>query len=123
MNNRIKQIRAAKKETQASFAAALGLSRNYIALLEAGERVPSDRTIQDICRVYGVDPVWLRTGVGEMFHPQSREDEIVEFCSGLLGDGATDFQKDFVAGLAKLTPEQWDFLYDLIKTLAGNEEK
>nr|DAI42765.1 MAG TPA: helix-turn-helix domain protein [Caudoviricetes sp.] len=118
MNSRIKQIRLAKKETQAAFAAELGLSRNYIALMETGERTPSDRTIRDICQKYGVDEVWLRTGVGEMFRPRTREDEITAFFADLLSPDATDFQRDFVAILATLSPEGWDLMEKKLNELA-----
>lgn len=118
MNSRIKQIRLAKKETQAAFAAELGLSRNYIALMETGERNPSDRTIRDICQKYGVDEVWLRTGVGEMFSPRTREDEITAFFADLLSPDATDFQRDFVAILATLSPEAWDLMEKKLNELA-----
>lgn len=118
MNSRIKQIRLAKKETQAAFAAELGLSRNYIALMETGERNPSDRTIRDICQKYGVDEVWLRTGVGEMFRPRTREDEITAFFADLLSPDATDFQRDFVAILATLSPEAWDLMEKKLNELA-----
>ena len=118
MNSRIKQIRLEKKETQAAFAAELGLSRNYIALMETGERTPSDRTIRDICQKYGVDEVWLRTGVGEMFRPRTREDEITAFFADLLSPDATDFQRDFVAILATLSPEAWDLMEKKLNELA-----
>ena len=118
MNSRIKQIRLANKETQAAFAAELGLSRNYIALMETGERTPSDRTIRDICQKYGVDEVWLRTGVGEMFRPRTREDEITAFFADLLSPDATDFQRDFVAILATLSPEAWDLMEKKLNELA-----
>lgn len=52
----------------------------------------------------------------------SVEDEIAVFCSELLGPGTIDEQKALAIGLSKLTPEQWDFLYDLIKTLSGDEK-
>lgn len=118
MNSRIKQIRLAKKKTQAAFAAEIGLSRNYIALMETGERTPSDRTIRDICQKYGVDEVWLRTGVGEMFRPRTREDEITAFFADLLSPDATDFQRDFVAILATLSPEAWDLMEKKLNELA-----
>ena len=54
MNERIKQVRQTVGLTQSAFATALGLSRNYIAMIEIGQRDPSDRTIADICRVYNV---------------------------------------------------------------------
>lgn len=52
----------------------------------------------------------------------SVEDEISVFCSELLGPGTLDEQKALAIGLAKLTPEQWQFMYALIKTLSGYEK-
>ena len=72
IGTRIKAIRQALDLTQEQFASQVGLSRNYIGMIEIGQRDPSERSISDVCRVFGVDPIWLRTGVGEMFSPQRR---------------------------------------------------
>ena len=78
MNERIKEARKARKMTQQQLAEAIGLTQNYIAMMEMGRRDPSERTILDICRVCGVDEVWLRTGTGEMFAPKTRREELEE---------------------------------------------
>ena len=55
MKNRIKELR--KKDlhlTQKQFADKLGLSENFVWQIEKGERVPSDRTISDICRIFAL---------------------------------------------------------------------
>lgn len=44
----------------------------------AGSTGVSDRTIADICRVFGINETWLRTGEGEMRQQRSREEEIGE---------------------------------------------
>ena len=49
----------------------------------------------------------------------SVENEIAVFCSELLGPGTIDEQKALAIGLSKLTPDQWKFMYALIKTLSG----
>lgn len=85
MDERIRELRKALRMTQEQFASELGLSRNFIALLETGSRVPSDRTVSDICRVYHVSEDWLRTGEGDMYAelPENRTAAIV---SDLLED-------------------------------------
>ena len=78
MKERIKSIRKALKLTQEQFSDKLNLSRNYIAQLEIGTKVPSDRTISDICREYNINEHWLRTGEGEMYDlPEDRTAAIV----------------------------------------------
>ena len=67
MDERIGQIRKALNMTQEKFAERIGLTGNFVWMLEKGKRVPSDRTIADICREFNVSDEWLRTGNGEMF--------------------------------------------------------
>ena len=52
MNTRIQQIRKTAKMTQDEFAEKIGVSKNYVWMIEKGERVPSDRTVKDICREF-----------------------------------------------------------------------
>lgn len=81
MNTRIKEVRQDAELTQAQFADRLNISRNYVALMEIGDRVPSDRTIADICREFGVSESWLRTGKGEKTLPKSLDEELAETMS------------------------------------------
>ena len=76
MNERIKEIRQKAGLTQAEFAEKINLSRNYVAMMEIGQREPSARTISDICKEFNVNETWLRTGSGEMLRPQRRVEEI-----------------------------------------------
>ena len=82
MNDRILKIRKDQKLTQDAFAEKLNLSKNYIWQMEKAERVPSDRTILDICRVFNVNEKWLRNGEGSMYLPP--EDEEAAYVSDLL---------------------------------------
>ena len=45
-------------------------------MIENGDRTPPDRTIADICRVLGVNEIWLRTGEGEMLRQLSEDEEL-----------------------------------------------
>lgn len=65
MKSRFKQIRNELGLTQQAFAEKLEMSRNFIAQIETGTRIPSERTIKDICREFGYNELWLRTGEGE----------------------------------------------------------
>lgn len=122
INERLQSLLDALNISKTDFAKKIHVSPAFVSMICSGKSSPSERTIKDICREYGVDEIWLRDGIGEMFRPRTREDEIVEFCADLLGPDATEDQKKFVANLGKLTPEQWSFLYDIIKTLSGDEK-
>lgn len=68
MNERLKAIRHALNLSQEEFGSNIGIkSRAHISSLESGTRNITDRIIGDICREYGVNEQWLRTGDGEMF--------------------------------------------------------
>ena len=78
MNNRINEVRKALGLTQEKFADRLGLTRNFVWMIEKGERVPSDRTVSDICQKFHVSYDWLMTGAGEMFEdlPETAIDDL-----------------------------------------------
>lgn len=78
INKRLKQVRQSYGLTQQQFAESINVSRNYIGLIEIGQREPSDRTISDICREFNVNEKWLRTGEGSMFVPKSLYQEMGE---------------------------------------------
>ena len=62
------------KLTKTAFAEKINVSQSFISRLVSGEKVPSDRTIADICREFNISELWLRTGEGEP-HIQKDEDE------------------------------------------------
>lgn len=72
MKSRIHAVRAQADLTMAEFAKRIGMTTSSISLFESGKATPSDRTVLSICREFGVNEHWLRTGEGEMF-VQTRE--------------------------------------------------
>ena len=110
INARIKELRKTVKETQEVFSSRIGLSRNFIAQIETGVKIPSDRTVKDICKEYGVNEEWLRTGEGEMFLPKTREDEIAELTMKALKDEPDSFRNNVISMLSRLTEDEWKVL-------------
>ena len=76
MNTRISEVRKSAGLTQEEFAIKIGLSRNFIWMIEKGDRVPSDRTIADICREFGVSEAWLRYGIEPMYIKKDADDDL-----------------------------------------------
>lgn len=120
MNIRIAEVRKAVNLTQEKFAAQLGLSRNFLWMIEKGDRVPSDRTIADICREFNVNENWLRTGEGEMFNPQ--DEKLAAFVGSLVADDSEPFKRRMVELLSDLTPEEWKLLEKMAERLTKKEE-
>ena len=105
INERIRKVVELSGLSKTAFAQKINVSQQYISKL-VNNGTPSDRTISDICREFGVNEIWLRTGVGEMFAPLSRAEEIAEFIGKTLSRG-TPFQQAFISVLARTTPEEW----------------
>ena len=117
MNERIRSLIKALKIKQAEFAQRIGVSRPFVSELCSGAKNPSDRTIADICREFGVNERWLRTGEGDMFVNPSREEEIMRFAATVVRDPSSEFQRRFVSVLARLTPEQWQLMEEMARKL------
>lgn len=117
MNERIRSLIKALKIKQAEFAQRIGVSRPFVSELCSGAKNPSDRTIADICREFGVNEHWLRTGQGEMLVQLSREEEIMRFAATVVRDPSSEFQRRFVSVLARLTPEQWQLMEQMARKL------
>lgn len=109
MNTRITHLRKLLNLTQDAFAKKLGLSRNYIWMIEKGERIPPDRTISDICRVFGVDRVWLETGVGEPFLPRDKRDDLRAVFADVLS-GRPSEKNAFIEAIAQLPDDVFPVL-------------
>ena len=125
MKERIKQARKAAGLTQAAFGERIGISQNYVAQIEGGSRDPSDRTLRDICREFGVPEVWLRTGAGDMFEARPREAELAELVKSLFRERPDSFRAAAVAALLRFDPDgpEWAVLERIYKGIADELDK
>lgn len=121
MNERIALVRKSLGLTQEKFAEQVGLSRNFMWMIESGTRVPSDRTISDICREFNVNETWLRTGEGEMFNQITRSEKLAVFLADITANEEDNFKRQFVEVLAELEPEDWKFLERMARKLQKKE--
>lgn len=75
--------------------------------VENGRAAVSDIMIASICRTYGVNERWLRTGEGEMFVQISRDQEIMDFVADTMQDDKGNFRRRFLLALSRLPEERW----------------
>ena len=122
MKDRINFLIKELNISKAKFAERLNISQGFTSQLCSGVREPSDRTITDICREFGCDEIWLRTGEGEPFRQLSREEDIMRFAVQTV-KGSDSFRKAFVAMMAKLEPEDWQNLARIYEKLAAEYKK
>ena len=119
---RITYIVKQSKLNQTEFAAKISISQQYLSQICNGRKIPSDRTISDICREFDVNEVWLRTGEGSPDQPRSRQEEIMRFAVQTYKSG-DEFRQAFVAMLSKLDPEDWQALNKIADKLLEEYKK
>lgn len=123
MNNRIAQLRKNRGWTQDTFAEEMGISKNYVSLIENGKKIPSDRLVSDICREFGVNEKWLRDGTGDMYDVP--DDEIASVVSELLEEDNPFYE--LIIGIMKtyqgLDDKSQELLKNLGKQLLDNLKK
>lgn len=122
MNTRIEKIVKRSGLTKAKFAERIGVSAPYVTMLCSGASNASDRTITDICREFGANEVWLRTGEGEPFREITQSEEIMRFAVQ-VAKGSDEFKKALVSMLAKLDPEDWENLAKIYEKLSAEYKK
>lgn len=119
MKDRLKEIRKGHPNggTQDSFADFLGISKSNLASYESGRRTPSEAVLQLICQKCDIDKEWLINGIGEMFKPRTKNQEIFAFANNVMELDDEKFKKRFVEALAKLDSKDWEVLEKIAKKL------
>ncbi|NSI88068.1 helix-turn-helix domain-containing protein [[Clostridium] scindens] len=121
MKERIKKIRKHFNLTQQEFADRLGLKRNSVANYEIGRNTPMDPIINSMCKEFGINEVWLRTGEGgdENMFTQISEDDRYSLNLGKLSVTENEFIKNGVNFLAETDPEKLKVLEEFMKAWLG----
>ena len=123
MNERIKILREELHLSQEKFAERIMLTKNFVSLVETGQRSLSERSISLICEKFNVNETWLRTGEGDMFVKRSRDEEIAEFMGYLISDDSNPTMKRFIRAFSKLDPADWDVIQKIMDALLEEQER
>nr|DAG74495.1 MAG TPA: helix-turn-helix domain protein [Caudoviricetes sp.] len=118
MNERIRELREFLGKSQEDFAQSLELSRNYISLVENGQRNMSSHTIKVLCTLYDVNENWLRTGEGMMFVEKTEDEEISEMLADIQLSGSSSFKHRLAVALARLDDDGWKWLEEFVNSIA-----
>ena len=115
MNTRIKALRKYLKLNQTKFGEKIGLKQRTIADIERGRNSLTQRNFDNICRVFDVNPDWLKTGKGEMFNKKGRD----RYLELLIAEyGLTSEHKILLESILELPPEMWQGVLNWIKNCA-----
>lgn len=110
MADRISKVVRDKEKTKTAFSDRINVSQAFVSQMCSGLKVPSDRTIADICREYDVNEEWLRTGQGDPYVQLSRDEELAQFFGNVMKGEDPDFRRRLLSVMSRLTTDEWALL-------------
>lgn len=119
IHERIKMIRERFGLTQEEFGAHISLSRPQITLMETGKRQLTERTANDICRIFGVNQEWLIHGEGEMLKEKEAYIHYLVY-HVLKADGR---ERDFLMTYFRLPEKKRALFAEFFDKLLAKENK
>lgn len=123
MKERLKEIRKSNPngKTQETFANYLEISKENISSYESGRRNPSDAFIKLVCEKCNVNEDWLRTGNGEMFMPETKDEQISKMLANVMKSEDGNFKKKLISALAQLDKDGWDKLEEFVDMISNKK--
>ena len=118
IGERIKSVRKHFKLTQAEFGERIGVKGNTIATYEIGRNAPVDAIFSLLCREYGVNEIWLRSGEGDMFQAMNEDEELSDYLGDVMHDEPESFLRRLTMEMKNWTPEVWQMIEEICKRLA-----
>ena len=118
MKERIKEVRKSEGLTQVEFGERIGVKGNTVTNYETGLRTPTDAVLLSICREFNVNEDWLRTGNGEMFMPETKDEQISKMLADVMKSEEGNFKKKLISALAQLDKDGWDKLEEFVDMIS-----
>lgn len=103
--------------TQDEFSKKLNISRANVANIESSRVSITERTIQDICRIFSINEDWLRFGHGDIERPpMGKGNELVELIADLVQTD-DDFSKQFIIEYLKLSDDEKEVIKKIMRNV------
>lgn len=106
--------------TQVEFGEKIGVKGNTVTNYENGLRTPTDAVILSICREFGVNENWLRTGNGEIY--KTTEDKLSTYLAQ-IAKGNDDFIKDIIEVYMEVDESSRQALKEIAKRMIDKHNK
>lgn len=122
---RVKAVRKELGMTLDAFGKRVGVTKTAISNIENGARCLTDQMLLSICREFGVNETWLRTGAGEPFMPPSRSEEMGRLVKSLMADRPESFRSRLITALLRFDADgpEWQLLENIYNSVAADIEK
>ena len=110
--------------SQEAFGKRIGIGKTSVSKLESGENSPSEQTVMLICKEFGINEIWLRTGEGgdnNMFTKVS-EDDRFSLNLGKLSVTQNQTLINMINAIAEASPEKIKNIEEFMKACIGIED-
>lgn len=104
------------------FGRIIGVSTQSVSKLESGINNPSNQTILAICREFGINEEWLRSGQGDMKAVLSREEAIADIMNKILAEEPKSFRMTLIKYVSHMSSEQLELLEKMVRELYEEQE-
>ena len=121
MEQRLKLVRKKLGLTQQEMADRLHIKRNTFANYELGRNAPIDAVVTLICREFGINEVWLRTGEGGEDNMFTKVDADDRYSINLRKLSTTDNEmaQRMVNTIAESSPEELKIIEAFMRKCLG----
>ena len=125
VNERLKSLRISLGMNQKDFGERIEVAQTYLSQIEKGDRPVTDKISKIVCLLNwngkSVNEEWFLTGNGEMFVPETKDEQITRLLSDVLKKENSDFKRRLVTALSKLDDTGWKYLEDFIDSISENK--
>lgn len=120
---RVKAVRKKKELTLEAFGARIGLKKSGLSLIENGKNELTEANLLSICREFGVNEVWLRTGEGgdDNMFTKINEDDRYSINLGKLSKTENRIARNMLNAIAEAEPEKLKHIEEFMKACLGIE--
>lgn len=118
---RICAVRKKKEMTMEQFGKQLGVTKTAISRIEKGNRGLTEQMLVSICREFGVNEAWLRTGEGgdENMFAKLNEDDRFSINLGKLSQIENQMARNMLNAIAEASPEKLKHIEEFMKSCLG----
>lgn len=118
---RVKKVRKARDLTLEKFGEQIGLRKNTMSAIETGRNALTEANLISICREFGVNEAWLRTGEGgdENMFAKLNEDDRFSINLGKLSQTENQMARNMLNAIAEASPEKLKHIEEFMRSCLG----
>lgn len=125
VNERLKSLRISLGMNQKDFGERIEVAQTYLSQIEKGDRPVTDKISKIVClqnwNGKSVNEEWFLTGNGEMFVPETKDEQISKMLADVLKCEDSDFKKRLIVALSKMDDTGWNALEKFIDSITSQK--